>query len=452
MRKVSFLGGWGSAWTAVRIPVFGGAAESPGYDPDRRRVRRGIVRDPVRIVNLLAENRSLPVTATQTGKDAMHIGINCHALVRPCTGVPKAIRGMVRALVEEAAEDVRFTAYVPWRFDRSLLPESPNLTLCRSWAPWGNRTLRILWEQFALPGRLVRDRVDILHAPTYVMPIWCQIPTVVNVHDCIALTHPTFCRKANASHYGRMLPKTVKRATRVVTPTGAVKRELLERMGPLRSDRVEVVPWGVDARFAPVDDPERWAEAKERYGLPDRFALHVGRNEPKKNVTQVVEAFFAATAVLKSPHSLVLCGPAGWGGARLERIIRELNISDRVIRLGFVADEDLPVLYSMAEVLVFPSLAEGFGFPVLEAMACGTPVIASDIPALREVADEAACFVTPGTLPSLREALEVMLGAPSHAQQYRQKGIRRASAFSWADHAQSILPLYRRILEETESA
>lgn len=381
----------------------------------------------------------------------MHIGINCHTLLPPCTGVQQTLRAMVDALVRTAPETT-FSAYVPWRFQRDLLPEAPNLRLLRSWVPAGNRTLRILWEQFFLYSRVHRDGIDLLHAPCYVMPLWCLKPTVVTMHDLFALTQPAFCRRANVSHFKRFMPRSAERAKRIVVPTHAVKREAADCFRAIRSDRIQALPWGVDDRFRPVTDEARREEVALRYGLPPRFVLHVGRVEPKKNLVQVVQAYFAATMAQRLPHRLVLAGPQGWNQGPLDRMVRELGIESKVFRPGYIRDNDMPALYSMAEAFLFPSLAEGFGLPVLEAMACGTPVIASRLPALREVAGDAALLVEPGELPDLRSAIETVLTRPEEAETLRQRGRQRAAIFRWDEHARRLLQLYGEVLAEVAAA
>ncbi|MFW5856648.1 MAG: glycosyltransferase family 4 protein, partial [Planctomycetota bacterium] len=145
-------------------------------------------------------------------------------------------------------------------------------------------------------------------------------------------------------------------------------------------------------------------------------------------------------------------GPDGWGGKRLDRMIRELGIGERVVRPGFVDDEDLPAVYSLADALVFPSVAEGFGFPVLEAMACGTPVIASDIPPLREVAGDAARLVRPGDLPAWRTALEETLADADALRRLAEAGRRHARQYTWAAHGTALAELYRTVLAEDQAS
>jgi glycosyltransferase involved in cell wall biosynthesis len=377
----------------------------------------------------------------------MRIAFNLHALTGSFTGVQQTMRTLLESLCREAPE-AQFLAYAPWGFDRSLLPEAENLTVRGSWARQGNRTLRILWEQFALYRRAGRDGAGLLHAPCYVMPVWSTVPVLVNVHDILAFTRPELCTAANRSHFRRFLPKTLERAARVVVPSSAVKREIIDTFQDLPHEKIRVLPWGVEPAFAPVADEAKRRGVALRYGLPPAYILHVGRREPKKNIRQVIEAYFSARATMKIPHRLVLAGPEGWGTRELDKIVRELGLEEMVLRLGYVPREDLPAIYSMASALVFPSLAEGFGLPVVEAMACGTPVIASDIPALREVADTAARLVAPGALPELRLALEELLTDEALAEEHARRGLERAREFSWAEHARRTVRLYREILGE----
>jgi glycosyltransferase involved in cell wall biosynthesis len=301
--------------------------------------------------------------------------------------------------------------------------------------------------------------VKLLHCPVYVCPTLAHVPAVVNVHDLFALRAPALCTRANRGHFGKMLPAALERARRIVVPTGWVRDEALDwnarREEPLADfeARLRVVPWGVDERFGPVMNRDPLEALRRRHGLPERYVLYVGRVEPKKNVRQVLEAFFAATAARSLPHGLVMAGPRGWGAERgVRRLIRNLALEPRVRRLGFVPDGEMPALYSGADALLFPSMAEGFGFPVLEAMACGTPVVATDIPPLREVAGGAAHLVPPGDLPALRLALETVLTDRMHAAELIHRGKARAATFTWRAHAEATVRLYREVLAEDAAA
>lgn len=377
----------------------------------------------------------------------MHIAFGLHTLTAPFTGVQRSTLSMVDAICRMPGDNT-FSAYIPHNFPHREELNPPKLDYRSSWTRYRNRTLRILWEQLILHSRVFHDQVDLLHMPCYIMPVWCLKPVIVNIHDLFAFTHPHLCTPANRSYYQRMLPKTVARAVRIIVPSHPVKRDIVDRFEGVLGNRIRVIPWGVAPCFQPVKHREEQQRVAARYRLPERYVLHVGRMEPKKGLPHLLEAFFAATAHRRLDHHLVLAGPGGWGDARFHRLLEELNLKNRVHLIGFVEEKDLPALYSGASCFTFPSTAEGFGLPILEAMACGTPVIASDIPVLREIAGDAALLFRTEDLKSLRNALEEVLTSASVADGLRSAGLARARAFTWERHARAVLDLYQEVYAE----
>jgi glycosyltransferase involved in cell wall biosynthesis len=206
------------------------------------------------------------------------------------------------------------------------------------------------------------------------------------------------------------------------------------------------VPEGVSARFAPVERPEAIAALRARYGLERPYLLHVGRLDPGKNLRTLL----AALAELRdggAPHDLVLAGPPGWKNEGFFRLLRELDLEGRVRLLGYVPDADLPALYTAADVFVFPSLYEGFGLPPLEAMACGTPVVASSRSAMPEVLGDAAVLVDPRDARALAGAVRRVLDDGPLRSGLRQAGLRRAEAYSWEAAARATVRVYGRAAE-----
>ncbi len=383
----------------------------------------------------------------------MHIGFNCLTLRGgEYGGVQVALRGLVHAVAAAAAPGDRITLYASDDLPGTWLPagETVRATAVPAWARW--RPGRILYEQALLPWRVRRDGLDVLHCPVYLAPSRARVPVVLNVHDAFALLQPQYCTRLNGLHFRWRLPASLQTAARVIVPSAQVRHELVAWNGIRRrhiadlATKLQVVPWGVDARFRPVEDEGRRRAVRERYGLNGPYVIHVGRNEPKKNLKSVLEAFFAATLSANLPHRLLLAGPGGWGTTeKTRRLIGQLALTEKVIEPGFVAEEDLPVLYSAASLLLFPSNAEGFGFPVLEAMACGCPVVCAEIPALRELAGDAARLVGAYDLPAQRVALEEILADRQRAEAMRQKGLARAEAFTWAKHAEAVWAIYREV-------
>lgn len=399
----------------------------------------------------------------------MRIGVDAMLLWGEWTGIGRAVWEVAKRLSEDPRghEHVFYTSR---GFKRKRELSSPHFRVRRTWFSARNRTLRVFWEQLRLP-RISAREVDVLHAPAYVMPLISLVPVVVTVHDTIALRHPELVRRASVSHMKRFLPKTLARAEIVLVPSHAVAKDLrklareFERddakrakargAGPLKinlKDKLRVVPFGVGPEFAPIEGDAARAEARGQLGLEKPYVLFVGRVEPKKNLRRVVEAFFAAVIARKLPHDLVLVGPATRRARKpLKKLVRELGLAERVKLMGYVPDDKMPRLYAAAEAVLFPSKVEGFGFPLLEAMASGTPCVISRDAALAELAGKAAVSVDAENLQHLRTALERVLLERDTAKALREKSIARAREFTWEKTVDLTLAAYVEARERYEA-
>jgi len=379
----------------------------------------------------------------------VRIGIDAMLLWGEWTGIGRAVWEVARRLSADPRGH-EYVFYASRGFKRRREIAAPHFRVRRTWFSARNRTLRVFWEQLRLP-RISAGEVDVLHAPAYVMPLISLAPVVVTVHDTIALRHPELVGRASVSHMKRFLPKTLARAEIVLVPSDAVAKDLrslareFEREDQKRSrpaqpaplkinldDKLRVVPFGVGPEFAPLEGESARAEARAGLGIDKPYVLFVGRIEPKKNLRRVVEAFFAAAMAKKLPHDLVIAGPGTWRANRsLRKSIRALGMAERVKLLGYVPDDRMPRLYAAAEAVLFPSKVEGFGFPLLEAMASGTPCVISRDAALRELAAKAALPVDADNLVRLRGALEKVLLKEDTSRDLRAKGLARAREFTW---------------------
>ena len=354
----------------------------------------------------------------------MLIGIDASRTVtRQPTGTEHYARGLIRALLEQESEH-RWRLYFNTPPPKDLFSPSP----CVEWRviPWPR-----MWTHLRLALELARHPPDVLCVPSHVLPLICPVPGVVTVHDLGYRLYP----EAHTRFDRWYLDWTTRRHTRVaahlLADSEATKRDLVRHYGA-DPQRITVVYPGLDPLFRPVEDPRRLAAVRSRYGLAPVYIVHVGTLQPRKNLMRLLDACERLPQRLPASHpvpQLVLVGKRGWLAEPI--VARVQAMGTRVRWLGHVAREDLPALLSGARALVMPSLYEGFGFPVLEAMACGTPVVASNASSLPEVAGDAALLIDPHDTEALSAALARVLTDPELCQVLRQRGLQRAQHFTW---------------------
>ncbi len=358
-------------------------------------------------------------------------------------GIGTYIRGLLGALAANA-EAPRLVALAP-AAARELLPAA--LEWLEDDTP--NYSAR---ELVAISRRARETGAALLHAPHYVLPLALPCPAIVTVHDLIHLAHPEFLPGPLALLYARkMLPRAVRRARWTITPTEAVRRDVVVELGA-EASRVVVIPNGVDETLrAPLEPAERNA-ALARLGLLPGFFLFVGNPKPHKNLGRLLSAYSRLGRERPELPLLVLAGARKERLPRLRREIEALGLAGHVRALGFVDDGCLRALYQGALALLFPTLAEGFGLPIAEAMACGAPVLVADRPVHLEVAGDAAERVDPLDPDSIASGIVRLLDSPARRQRMAARGRERAERYRWDDAALKTLVLYRDVLAETGAA
>ena len=301
---------------------------------------------------------------------------------------------------------------------------------------------RVLWQQVVLPGILRREGQQVLHALAYTAPWRCPVPYVLNVHDVIALDHPEWCASANRLHMRCLLPASARRAAACIVSTQHVAGRLQARLG-IPPGRIHVLPLGVDAAHFAEPAPRPPRECL-REGRP--YLLFVGNLEPKKDLGTLLDAYAACAAA--EQVDLVLAGRAAWKCAPLVARLRPWRGRGRVHWLGRVSAEELPGLLQHALALVMPSREEGFGMPVLDAMAAGTPVIHSDHPALVEAAGGAGLPFRIGAALELAGAIDGLYAEPSRRADLAAAGVARAAQLPWRRWGEGAVAVLRRVLAE----
>ena len=310
------------------------------------------------------------------------------------------------------------------------------------------RPARLAFQQLALPVAAHALAADVVHSPSFILPLLDRRPRhVLSVHDMTFFSLPEAhipLRRSRA--YRRAVVASIRRASRVLVPSRSVADAVARFVPHLPPTRVRVVPLGIGPEFTP-DAAERAEAVRARLGLPDRFVLFVGTIEPRKGLDVLLDAY-AALAASNGGVELVLAGRLGWDYDGLLTRVDAWKGPGRVRRVGYVAAEDLPALYASAGVTVYPSREEGFGFPPLEAMSCGVPVVATDTSSLGENLRGAAELVPPGDPRALADALRRLLRDPRLRAERRRAGLDRAAAFRWEDTAAATLRCYREVAGE----
>ena len=375
----------------------------------------------------------------------MTIGIDYTPAHEQGGGIGRYVRELVAALAVLDSE-------TPYRLfvagaDRKSLPPAPGPNF--TWAPsrlsptWFAR----LWHRARLPIPVERwtGPLDCFHATDFVLPPTRPAArTVLTVHDLSFVRVPGAASPRLKAYLDRVVPRSVRRADHILADSQATKDDLVALYGT-PPDRISVLLSGVHPRFRPAS-PEAVAAVRARYAVGDApFVLAVGTVQPRKNYERLMAAFAALPPALADVR-LVIAGGKGWLEGPIHAAMESLGLRDRVQFIGFVADADLPALYTAARCLAFPSLYEGFGLPVLEAMACGTPVLTSNVSSLLEVAGEAAVLVDPLDVEGITDGLRRILSDDALRSVLIARGFERAAAFTWERGAGQLRALYVRLV------
>jgi glycosyltransferase involved in cell wall biosynthesis len=312
----------------------------------------------------------------------------------------------------------------------------------RAAPPVGPARPTSLWLQTAVPRLARRGGFDLFHFTNATAPVAFPVPYVVTIHDLSLVRHPETHPLRRKAYQRTLLGRTARSARRVLTVSEASARDVVELLGVERG-RVVVTPLAAAEGFARVRDAGRLDAVRERYGLDGAVVLYVGNVEPRKNLVRLVDAFERLGA---REATLAIAGGRAWMSDEVERRVAGYRGPGRVRLLGYVPDDDLPALYSVADAFAYVSVWEGFGLPVLEAMACGAPVVCSRIAPLEEVAGGAARFVDPLSVESIAEGLDAVLSSATERDRLGAAGLARAAQFSWAETARLTLAAYREAL------
>ncbi len=362
----------------------------------------------------------------------LRVGIDGRAFTSPAAGVRRYVAGLVSGL-QALGEPLELVA-----LGGSVVPAG----LTHTPEPWHPPT-NLGWTVVGLPRAAARAGVHVVHAPAYTAPPWCRVPVVLTIHDVSYARHPEWYPYRRDWLRRAFYQRSAQAAAEIVTDSVFSAREI-EAAYAVDSARITVAPLGVEPDFAPAAVPPQTADLPA--GVTPPFLLHVGDLHERRNLAVVVEALLAARREGRGPArlSLVLAGVDRGIGDGLRAIARDAGAADAVLLLGVVGERQLRALYRSAAALVYPSRYEGFGLPVLEAMASGTPVIASNAASIPEVLGDAGILVNPGDTRGWSRAIGQVAGDEARRREMTSAGLARAARFTWRRTAQMTLAVYRR--------
>ncbi|NPV46444.1 MAG: glycosyltransferase family 4 protein [Armatimonadetes bacterium] len=370
----------------------------------------------------------------------MRIAFDARTLCTPKTGDRTVTTGLLQGMLALAEpEGLEIIAVSDRPIPTGLLRETAALRM--HMAPWP-RGYAWTWLAFPRALRAVKADVAVLQ---YMAPQRLPCPFVTFIHDTVWRSMPETFPWRDRLVLDTFIPSTIAHAAAVCTGSHFAASEI-SRHYPHAAGKLHVVPYGVEARFRPVTDQQELRRVRAKYSLPERFVLSVGVLQPRKNVEALVHAYQRLPAPLRAQHGLVIVGKHGWLMKHLPALAREAGPD--VQFTGYADDEDLPALYTLAECFAYPSLYEGYGLPPLEAMACGTPVLTSNVASLPEVTAGAALCVDPTDVQSLQDGLQRMLTDTDLRRELVTRGLERAAGLTWGPAAQGLLGVLRAVVAE----
>jgi glycosyltransferase involved in cell wall biosynthesis len=374
----------------------------------------------------------------------VRIALDATALPGKPGGAGYYIINLVRSLLDiETSHEFVVLTHLS---DRHLFNLSPEKEKFLTDVPDLSRGGRLVWEQFALPKLLKQLQIDLLHSPHYTMPLWTTIPVVVTYHDMTFFLYPSYHTLVKRFFFPFMIRQSARRSSALIAVSESTRQDAIRLLG-ISPKNITSTLLGYDSSFVPIEDQIYLEQVRQKYQLPGRFIFNVGTIEPRKNQLALINAF-DILADTDSNIALVLVGGAGWYYNQLSQQIIKSPNRDRIYLIGYVDRVDMPALYNLAEVFVYPSIYEGFGLPLVEALACGRPIITSNISALPEIVSDAGLLVSPNDCEQLSQAIRKLLEDKNLATEIGQKALVRAKEFSWRKTAEQTLEIYERVNRE----
>jgi len=372
----------------------------------------------------------------------MKIGIDARLI--DTAGVRRYLEGLISNLYKADKKNEYFIYFSkPEQLTRYPL-DHPNLN--KVLIPADAYSLK---EQGYLPYRIKKDCLDLFHVTyDFCVPLLQPCKVVVTIHDLYVTPQDSkYFRSFMTKNYGRwMTHHSVMSSTQIITISNFIKRKLL-RVFPKAAAKASVIHHGVDQKFGKIENPVLVQAVKRKYKLPDDYILYMGSFKPKKNLLRLIEAFDSLPDLLKQKYPLILAGKPGYQYNAVQELVIKKKLQNYVKFIGFVPDEEIVPLYNGATLFVFPSMHEGFGFPLLEALACGLPTVSSSAASMPEIAEEAALFADPLSVEEISQSILKILSDPLLRKKMSSQGIKQAHKFSWDRTVEQTVEVYEKCIK-----
>lgn len=384
----------------------------------------------------------------------MRIGVDARVLLKPKSGIARYLRNLITnlLLIDQKNRYILFTDK-KGDFDFS----APNCEERVIWLPnlgkdWIRHLGSPVWMNFYLPWGLRREHIDLLFCPNSISPIRRTCKKLLVIHDFYPILFPQLVGRFYTFYLRRTFLSEMKEVSKIITVSHNSKKDVIELFN-VPEDKIKTIHSGVESIFEPISNRKLLNEKLQKYDLVDKdFILYVGGLIPRKNVVRLIKAYYELRKSKIIKHRLVIVGGERGPYLHIEKLVKTLGLENDVILTGYVADEDLPYIYNKADLFVYPSLYEGFGFPPLEAMACGTAVVSSDVSSIPEITEDAAVLVNPNDITAIREGMSKVLTNDDLRQNMIRKGLKRARLFSWKKTAKETLNIFEKVYQEGDNS
>jgi len=360
-------------------------------------------------------------------------------------GIGVYVRGLLNNLSKIDKEN-NYYIIINKNKREDFVPKQDNFHKIYTNVTYSDYLRRDLWEQGYLPWILYKNKVDIYHGPCYSLPIFAKVKMIITVYDMMSFK-VEYYKAISRSRVQNLIKISAKRAQKIITGSENSKMDII-RILKIPEDKINVIYIGVDSEYKQVNDKSRLDSIKEKYGINKKFIQYVGSLKANKNIPRLIEAYSRLPEDILKKYALVITGGKGWKSKEIFSRVKRLGLENNVIFTGFVDDNDLSLLINAATLLVFPSLYEGFGIPPLEAMACGTPVTASNISSIPEVVGDAALLFDPYNIEEMATAMYRILIDEQLRNKLKKKGFERVKKFSWERAAKDTLKIYEEVFKK----